>query len=227
MKTEIHHLIEGARAATGVAVIIDVFRAFSVACYAFGNGAARMIPVGDAETAYRLKRENPAFLLIGERGGKKLPGCDFGNSPAEIEPLDLRGKTILHTTSAGTQGIVNAVQADEVITGSFVNAGAIVAYLRARTPDVVSLVCMGESGRSASDEDTLCAEYLRAALNGVPADFEAIRARLRRAPSARKFFNPSATWAPERDFALCLSLDRFDFVLRAEREKGMWVLRKV
>ena len=66
MKTEIHHLIEGARAATGVAVIIDVFRAFSVACYAFGNGAARMIPVGDAETAYRLKRENPAFLLIGE-----------------------------------------------------------------------------------------------------------------------------------------------------------------
>ena len=34
MKVEILEFVKGARNAKGVAVIIDVFRAFSVACYA-------------------------------------------------------------------------------------------------------------------------------------------------------------------------------------------------
>ena len=43
MKIEISEFIEGARQATGLTVIIDVFRAFSVECYAIDAGAARII----------------------------------------------------------------------------------------------------------------------------------------------------------------------------------------
>ena len=55
MNIRILHLIEGAREAKGLTVVIDVFRAFSVAAYAFAGGAAKIIPVGELDIALRLK----------------------------------------------------------------------------------------------------------------------------------------------------------------------------
>lgn len=213
MKVQILPLLKGARQAEGIAVIIDVFRAFSVASYAFGNGARRIIPVGDTKAAHDLKKSHPEYLLIGERGGRKIPGFDYGNSPAEIEDVDFRGKTLIFATTAGTRGLVHAA-AETVMTGSLVNAEAVVRYLQSRDPDLVSLVPMGSGGTVRSEEDDLCAEYLKSALQGErPADFIAIRKRLQACPAAQKFFDPSADWAPERDFDLCLQLNRFPFVL--------------
>ncbi len=52
MKIKILQLLDGAKEATGLTVIIDVFRAFSTACYAYDNGAKKIIPVGEMTTAY-------------------------------------------------------------------------------------------------------------------------------------------------------------------------------
>ena len=125
MKVEILEFVEGARNAKGVAVIIDVFRAFSVACYAFDAGAARIIATSGVENAFQLRKQYKNSVLVGERDEKKIEGFDFGNSPTEIIKTDLSGKTVIHTTTAGTQGLINAVNADVVLTCSFVNAVAI------------------------------------------------------------------------------------------------------
>ncbi len=143
MHIDILDLIEGAKQARGLTVIIDVFRAFSTACYVVGNGARQIIPVGDVDLAYKLREENPDYILMGERKGKMLPGFDYGNSPTEIQTVDFSGKTVIQTTSAGTQGFANAKDADALITGSFVNAEAIVAYIKKKSPEKVALVCMG------------------------------------------------------------------------------------
>lgn len=217
MPITIHHFISGARSATGLAVIIDVFRAFSTACYVFANGSERIIPVGELGEAYRLKKENPHFVLIGERNGKKQPGFDYGNSPTEIEGVDFSGKTVVQTTSAGTQGLVNATSADEIITGSFVNAGAIVEYIRRKQPRTVSLVAMGKNGSETALEDNLCAEYLKKALEGQPSDFGDIYHELLQGGAGRDFFDPAKDWMPQTDFELCLKLNRFDFILRVEK----------
>ena len=42
MQVECLDFVAGARAARGLAVVIDVFRAFSVACYATAGGARRI-----------------------------------------------------------------------------------------------------------------------------------------------------------------------------------------
>lgn len=73
MNIQILQLIEGAKAARGLTVIIDVFRAFSVEAYLFAQRAEMIIPVGDAELAYGLKKENSQFILARERHGKILP----------------------------------------------------------------------------------------------------------------------------------------------------------
>lgn len=77
MNIQILQLIDGAKAARGLTVIIDVFRAFSVEAYLFAQGAEKIIPVGDVALAYRLKQENPQFVLAGERHGKILQNFDM------------------------------------------------------------------------------------------------------------------------------------------------------
>jgi len=228
LNIKILHLIEGARQAKGLAVIIDVFRAFSTACYVVRNGAVEIIPVGDVDLAYQLKKQNPDYILMGERQGKMLPGFDYGNSPADIQAVDFSGKTVIQTTSAGTQGFANATDADELITGSFVNAEAIAAYIEKKSPAEVSLVCMGTWAVRPAEEDTLCAEYIANRLHNQKIDRQEIYNRLKASKSARKFFDPAVTWAPEEDFDLCLNIGFCDFVLKAEKsEGGLLVLKPV
>ena len=123
-------IVNNAKDATGLAVIIDVFRAFTVEAYLMNNGAKKIIPVGDIKTAYQYKKDHSQYLLIGERNGKQQVGFDYGNSPTQIASVDVEGKTIIHTTSSGTQGIANAINAEEILTGSLVNAKAIATYIK-------------------------------------------------------------------------------------------------
>ncbi len=227
MQIRILQLLEGAKQAEGLTVIIDVFRAFSVACYAFDGGVKRIYPVGDINLAYNLKKENPDYILVGERHEKKPEGFDFGNSPSHVLAGELVGKTMVHTTSSGTQGIANAINAGEIITGSFVNAGAIIDYVRMRNPKVLSLVCMGYACQHPTDEDTFLAEYIQAKLLGEGFDFETAKDKLRKGAGARFFVPEKQSWAPSADFDLCLDLNRFPFVLKVEKNNGINYLEKI
>lgn len=212
------HLLEGARQATGVAVVIDVFRAFSLAPCAFMQGASVIFPVGTPEQALAMKAEDPDLLLAGERDGRPLPGFDFSNSPAAILRADLAGRRLALRTSAGVQGLLAANQADEVITGSFLNAPAIVAWLRDRGSPLVSLVCMGWNATTRTAEDEACAEFIAAGLQGDLPDLEPIRRRLRVDPAGAKFFDPAQPWFPSEDFDACLRLSTWPFILRRTRD---------
>ena len=214
MNVRILHMIEGARQATGVAVIIDVFRAFTVEAWLAAKGAERIIPVGDMDIAYRFKEEHPDCILVGERHGVKLPGFDFGNSPSRISQKDFTGKTIVHTTSAGTQGIANAVNADVVLTGSLVNAGAIARYIKKEGFQDVSLVCMGLEGVSQIEEDNLCAEYIKGLLLGYSIDLDGGIEDLKHTSGAKFFDEKQQDVFPMPDFRCSVDVDRFDFVLR-------------
>jgi 2-phosphosulfolactate phosphatase len=229
-RIEILQPSNGAGQARGLAVIIDVFRAFSLVPYLFDRGAARIIAAGQVEQAFRLRDEHPDSVLVGERHALKIPGFDHSNSPFEILTADLTGRTVIHTTHAGTRALVAARAADAVITGSFVNAGAVVRYILEASPAEVSLVCSGFEGRRQTLEDTLCAGYLRDLLEGrrPDPDFDTIRGRIISSECSRRFLDPAERTCPERDAALCLDLDRFDMVARrAERHEGWCLLQAV
>jgi len=217
MKIEILQFAEGATKAKGVAVIIDVFRAFSVECYASDGGVVQLIAVSEVEEAFRLKEKYINSVLAGERDEKKIDGFDLGNSPTEIIKADLKGKTFIHTTTAGTQGLINAVNADIVLTGSFVNAGAIVSYIKDLNPDIVSLVAMGYRAKYSAEEDLLCARLIFERLNNNVTVTEKEISVLQYT-SGKRFFNKlNSNFSPPTDFFLCTMTDRFNFILRAER----------
>ncbi|MFO1408295.1 MAG: 2-phosphosulfolactate phosphatase [Steroidobacteraceae bacterium] len=221
MRIDVYDHVDGARAARGTAVVIDVFRAFAVAPHLVDRGAARVLPAGEIEEALELGRRFPDALLVGERHARRLPGFEAGNSPTEVRAARVAGRVAVHTTHAGTQGLVNATGADEVLTGSFVNLSAVHRHIVARNPAQVSIVRMGQEARERCAEDDLYAECLQRLLEGgTPPTAGWVRERLRSAPAALKFFDPACDWAPLTDFDYCTEVDRFDFVLRLRRAPG-------
>ena len=226
-KVNILHLIEGAKQAEGLTVIIDVFRAFSLECYLYDMGVKEIRPIGSVEDAFVLNKELPGSVLIGERHGKKCEGFDFGNSPSTVRPEEVKGKTILHTTSAGTQGIVNATGASEIITGSLVNAKAVAEYIKKSQPDTVSLVCMGYAGVRPAAEDELCAEYIKSLVEGVELpDFEQRIADLQKHGGEHFFDEEQQEVYPKEDFFMCVKYDKFPFVIHFEKDEMGFITKR-
>lgn len=228
MEIQILQLLEGAARAEGLTVVIDVLRAFSLECFLAGWGAAELRPVGALEEAFAWRKRDPAALLVGERGGAKCEGFDFGNSPTGIPPEAVRGRRVIHTTSAGTQGVTRALRADEILTGSLLNAAAVAAYVRRRAPETVSLVCMGNAGVREAPEDLLCAEYIRSMILNEPIPDLEERIAALRFHGGEHFFNPDTQHIyPEPDFWACIQRDRFPFVLRVRRDELGLYMEKV
>ncbi|MBI3174406.1 MAG: 2-phosphosulfolactate phosphatase [Chloroflexi bacterium] len=219
--------LETCHEATGPVIVIDVIRAFTNAAFAFGQGAERILPVSSVDEALALKRQLPNALACGEVGGLPPEGFDFGNSPTQTQLLDLRGRTILQRTSAGTQGVTRSVRAEQMLAASFVVAGATICHVRQLAPETVSFVITGQTFSTGGEEDLACAEYLEACLRGQSTDAAPYLERVRRSRDAQQHFIPNQTLFPASDIDLCTELDRFDFAMPIAREDGRFVMRAI
>lgn len=139
-----------------IVVIIDVFRATSTMATALYNGAAKIIPVDSAELCIEMGKQTGG-ITAGERDGKVIPGLSYGNSPSEYPRSFIENKTLVITTTNGTKLLHMALKqgAKEVITGSFPNLSAVIAFLQKQNAPVI-LGCSGWKNRF-NIEDTLFA----------------------------------------------------------------------
>lgn len=200
-----------------IVVIIDIFRATSAICTAFEYGVVKMIPVASLEEAADYKARG--FLVGAERNGSALEGYDFGNSPYSYMKEELKGKTIVITTTNGTQAIDVASKAHQVVIGSFLNYTALCNWLKTQQKEVM-LLCSGWKNRF-SMEDTLFAGAVADRLSGENDQF-----KLGDAALAAKYLFQSAQQNPYRllhgsshkerlsklglkeDIKYCLSMDK-------------------
>ncbi|MGA0122891.1 MAG: 2-phosphosulfolactate phosphatase [Gaiellales bacterium] len=191
-------------------VVVDVLRAFTTVPWLLAGGAARVVAVAEREHAVALARGPLAgALLAGEVGGRPLEGFDLGNSPSQVRASDVTGRTVVHRTSAGTQGLVRTRGSALVLAASFVNAAATVATLAAARPATVTLVVTGASHGRDGDEDLACAELIAARLAGRDPDPAPFLDRVGASDAGRLFAHDGPDWAPPADLALALELDRF------------------
>jgi 2-phosphosulfolactate phosphatase len=172
MKININKYIDGAKEAIGIAVLIDVFRASNTIIACLHSGADYLVPVGDLQEAYDFKNQYPDHFLFGERGGSPPEGFDCDNSPVHASQMNLKGNKIIITTSAGSQGIVNAKNVDKLLIGSFANVEAIIGYIKKKNPENVSLIAIGNNASTPAIEDEECARYIKYKLLEQPFDFE-------------------------------------------------------
>lgn len=204
-----------------VAVVVDVMRAYTVAAWAFAQGAEKIVLAESLDDALALKARHPDWVTL--KDGPPEPGFDAVNSPGLLRSVDLGGRTVVQKTTAGTVGALAVKDASLVLCAGFVVAEATARLLRTRGRDGVTFVVTGEDGRA--DEDLACAQYI--ARRTVEAETDAGEF-LRRAAASRAA-TELATGVREGvhpdDVALCLELDRFPFAMVATSEGSLMVLR--
>ena len=225
----IESLLDGARRARGTTVVIDVLRAFTSACVALSGGASRIVMTALPEEALALRDRGEADVCIGEVGGRMPAGFDHGNSPHEIASADLRGAAVAQSTRAGTTGVAAAAAAgaERIYCAALVNASATARAVAAARPAHVTLVAMGAWGTERSDEDELCALYLRNLICGRHPDPAAVGELARSGGEAGKYRDPAQDQYHPRDLEMALSVDSHDAAIEVRREGGLLVARPV
>ena len=124
-----------------VVVVVDILRATSAICIAIERGVEKIIPVSTVEEALDYKgRDN--HILAAERNGKIVSGFDYGNSPLTYLNEDIKGKTLVVTTTNGTKAINIAKVDHHVVIGSFLNINSLTEYLSDLNKDII-ILCAG------------------------------------------------------------------------------------
>lgn len=191
-------------------MVIDVFRAGTFACLALEKGAGSIAPAGSVDEARALKARNPGWILAGERGGVMLPGFDTGNSPTLLMDMDLTGRTIIHATSAGSRGVLRAAaRCDAVMMACFSNAGAAAGFVLYSGARLVTLLAMGDAGKTPAPEDEEFASFFEEALSGdgLMPDPGPWLARIQVSGATRRFESSTDPSMPPEDAGFCLIPD--------------------
>jgi len=210
MHVQIHDPTARIEEIHGFTVVVDVLRAFSVAYFIEKATPGKYIVVNDIEIAFDLKEKFKSVILIGERSGVKIPGFDFGNSPTEILNQNFSNHIVVHTTSAGTNGLIKQSRKNLVVVGSFVNFSSIVKYVLNNNIEIVNIYCTASRGDIFGLEDYLFAEHLRESLLSGFVEYDEIRTKI--FDINKEGFSESG-FAPRTDLLLCLDINKFDSLL--------------
>lgn len=141
-------------------VVIDVLRASTSILTALDNGARGVIPAESLEAATEMvvKLGRDDVLLCAERDGRRVEGCDLGNSPAEYTPENVRDRLLVLTTTNGSRAVLRARGAARVYIGGYVNTGRLVEALASEVG--VVLVCSGHEGGFALEDAAFAGHLL-------------------------------------------------------------------
>jgi len=147
-----------------ICIVLDVFRATSSIVTAIANGCKTIVPVSSIDNAYKFGEQKNFLLFAGERQSIKIKDFDFGNSPLEFFPDVVRDRTIIMTTTNGTNAIEATEKSYITLIGSFINAEAVCRQAKKYQKNIL-IVCAG-TDQLFSLEDALCAGLLVDILHG-------------------------------------------------------------
>lgn len=203
-----------------IVVVIDVLRATSAIVAGISNGIKSIIPVSTLEEAFIYKSKG--YIVAAERGGQVVEGFQFGNSPYSFLNPDLKGKSVVLSTTNGTRAI-NTPEGKEVIIASLVNAKAVSNYLLKQNKNVLLLASGWRDKFNL--EDTICAgaiaDQLVATGSFTSNEDSSIAAKYLYQSASRNFFGYLKSSSHRRrlkklnlneDIKFCLTPNQFDIV---------------
>jgi len=209
---------DGCETAEGICVVFDVLRASSVECHLHMVGAKKVFPQESVEETLKMKSQDKNVILLGERDGDIIPGCDFGNSPSVIlnNAEKIKDKICYHNTTAGTQAfnkVLKNKNVKEVLISSPNNLKATEKYLKKFLgKEIICLVAAGTLDYCL--EDFLVCEYLKSILldEKPKMTMEEIKNKVKETTGAKFFKNIS--FYPEIDFDICFRMNIFDKIIK-------------
>lgn len=201
---------------TNAIIVIDVFRAFTTACYILERSPASYILTTHSKTVSELVTKKSNCILVGKPEKNINLIYHIPNSPTRTKELDVQNKNILHRTEAGAKGILIALKENPsiVLASSFVNADATARFIKANNIQRVTLMPMGHEGVTPTLEDTICAEYIDALIKNQKITIEKFIPLIKQ-ESGKYFFQEDQWQYPKTDFDYCLERKKFNFIIKA------------
>ena len=140
-------LLDPQRLSDKVVIVLDVLFATSTIVHAFARGIDEIWPARDAADAHRIAEGLDEPMLAGEHLANHVPG--FGPAtPLALAAAEIRGHTLVYTTTNGTVALHNAAKAAHVYVGALSNGAALTRHIMREHPDApVLLVCSGSVDR--------------------------------------------------------------------------------
>jgi 2-phosphosulfolactate phosphatase len=136
--------------------VVDLLRASTTIAVALAAGAKEILPAGSTEEALRIAQnlERDQVVLAGERKSVRIEGFALGNSPGEFTSEAVGGKTVVLTTTNGTQALLAAQGAKEVVVAAAVNFTAVVQRLKAalEASGDLAILCSGHDRQFAIED---------------------------------------------------------------------------
>ena len=161
----------GAGALAGRPVlVIDILRATTTMVAALGAGARAILPAAGAEDALKLAQnlKGGDVLLAGERRAERIAGFALGNSPLEMTPDVVAGKTLVMTTTNGIQAVLAAENGRPVLMGAAVNFTAAAAAARRAFEQAgeLTILCAGRENGFALEDAYAAGRFVEAIVPG-------------------------------------------------------------
>ncbi|CAN5894610.1 2-phosphosulfolactate phosphatase family protein [soil metagenome] len=148
--------------------VIDILRATTSMCAALSNGAKAIVPVASPEEALRLAQTigSADVLLAGERNCVRIEGFQLGNSPLEMTEAAVRGKTLIVSTTNGTNALLACQGAGSVHPACAGNLSLAAEKARESLAggEEVLVVCAGRGGAFSLDDAYAAGRLVSAAL---------------------------------------------------------------
>jgi len=151
-------------------LVIDILRATTTMIAALAHGAKAILPAASADDALKLAQnlERGSVLLAGERRSERIPGFALGNSPLEMTPAAVAGKTLVMTTTNGIQAILAADDGRPVLLGAAVNfrAAAEAAWRAFEDAGELTILCAGQDKGFALEDAYAAGRFVEAIVPG-------------------------------------------------------------
>jgi 2-phosphosulfolactate phosphatase len=229
--------VAGADLAGRPVIVVDILRATSTIVAALASGARAVVPTVATDEAIRIAQnlERDRVVLAGERGGIRIEGFALGNSPAEMTPETVGGKTVVMSTTNGTPAVRAAEGGAAVIIGAATNFSAAAARARDLVTEggEVVILCAGRERGFALEDAYAAGRFAQALIppggrrrvelnDAAIAALELIKRygdRWKRAVMASTAARDLMTKGFKDDVAAATEVDRYDVVpLYADRQ---------
>lgn len=145
-----------------ISIMVDALRASTTITFAL-NAFKKIIPCFTPEEAFKLKDELGG-VISGERNGKKIEGCELGNSPSALKDYKTSEEILILTTTNGTR-ILESMKS-KVLVGSMVNAKSVASKSIGLADNHIDVVMAGVKGKFAIEDYLAAGEILYWIKNG-------------------------------------------------------------
>ena len=193
-------------------LLVDIYRSTTTMPMMLNAGATEIIPTDSISKARDIKKDHPEYVIAGERYGFKIPWFEMSNSPYEVSKSDLKGKTVVFTSTNGTKVLKKISNGCKVFICSYVNFTPTLEWIKDEKE--IDVVLSGRPDGKA-DEDYFFGEFVKKLLEERVDDYEKFVGLTKKGQGTKRLKLIGAG----RDIPFCLDKDKVPFAVTFANQK--------